>query len=155
VEIDASAIVAFGQRIGAASGTVQQELGVAMTASTNLVRDQARAAAPVFTGELRDSITATATPTLGTIRATAPHARPVEFGRRAGARMPPVSAIESWVTAHGMPAEAAFVVARAIGRRGIPPRPFLLNTFARLRPSILAEFAKVTVRLVARLRAAA
>lgn len=46
----------------------------------------------------------------------------VEGGRRAGAAMPPPAALLPWVRRAGLPAEAAFPIARAIGQRGIPPK---------------------------------
>mgnify|MGYP001574695675 CR=1 FL=1 len=39
--------------------------------------------------------------------------------------MPPVSAILPWVLRHGLPEEAAFPIARAIGRRGLAPTKYL------------------------------
>ena len=44
------------------------------------------------------------------------YAAPVEYGRRPG-KMPPVAAIAKWATRHGI-TTPAFVLARAIGRRG-------------------------------------
>jgi hypothetical protein len=41
----------------------------------------------------------------------------IEWGRRPG-KMPPVSIIEEWAARHGMPG-MGFVIARAIGRRGL------------------------------------
>lgn len=39
--------------------------------------------------------------------------------------MPPVDVIRAWAVRHGIPADAAFVIARAIGRRGLRPTKFL------------------------------
>ena len=39
--------------------------------------------------------------------------------------MPPVKALIPWVLRHGMPEEAAFPIARAIGRRGLAPTKYL------------------------------
>ena len=69
----------------------------------------------------------------------------IENGRRAGAKMPPVSAIENWVKVkqiipHSMTLNSgktvvptipqlSFLIARSIGRRGIPPKPLFKNSF--------------------------
>lgn len=39
--------------------------------------------------------------------------------------MPPVSALLPWVKRHGLPEEAAFPIARAIGLRGLAPTKYL------------------------------
>lgn len=46
----------------------------------------------------------------------------VEGGRKRGSRPPPVAALLPWVRRAGLPPEAAFPIARAIGRRGIKGR---------------------------------
>lgn len=61
------------------------------------------------------------------IRNVAGHAVFVERGRRAGATMPPLAPIRAWALRHGMPAAAAWPIARAIARRGIPARPTLFR----------------------------
>ena len=69
----------------------------------------------------------------------------IEAGRRAGAKMPPVSAIENWINVkqikpHSMTLKSgktviptipqlSFLIARSIGRRGIPPKPLFKNSF--------------------------
>jgi hypothetical protein len=62
---------------------------------------------------------------------TAPHARVEEDGRRAGAKAPPVSAIEPWTIRRRIPVtpdtpsrrrSVAWLIARNIGRDGLPAR---------------------------------
>lgn len=69
----------------------------------------------------------------------------IENGRRAGAKMPPVSAIENWIkvkqilprpitlksgkTVIPTIPQLSFLIARSIGRRGIPPKPLFKNSF--------------------------
>lgn len=69
----------------------------------------------------------------------------IENGRRAGAKMPPVSAIENWIKVkqiipHSMTLKSgkmviptipqlSFLIARSIGRRGIPPKPLFKKSF--------------------------
>ena len=72
-----------------------------------------------------------------------PHTVFVEGGRTAGATQPPSTAILQWVRRHmnvSSPKEArsiAFLIARAIGRRGIPARPVMTG------PGALKEMAEV------------
>ena len=69
----------------------------------------------------------------------------IENGRRAGAKMPPVSAIENWINVkqivpHSMTLKSgktviptipqlSFLIARSIGQRGIPPKPLFKKSF--------------------------
>jgi len=52
------------------------------------------------------------------VRARHPGAMAAEFGRRAGAPPPPMSALRGWAQRHGL-GGLEFVLARAIGRRGV------------------------------------
>jgi hypothetical protein len=98
----------------------------------------------------------------------------VEFGRRPG-RMPPVDALMGWVRRHWNPAfvgplragqlrprraagrgvtpdmirSRAFALARAIGRRGIPPRPYLVPAYRRNQAAIEGLFQRMGVRITA------
>lgn len=61
----------------------------------------------------------------------------IEGGRRAGAAPPPVSALIPWVAfAFGGDARDAFMVARAIGRRGIPGVRMFENTYNEVKGPI-------------------
>lgn len=80
------------------------------------------------------------------------YAPTVEYGRRAGRRPPPTRAIRPWLRRHGIPEDAAFVVARAIGRRGLRPRPFLFPSARRHRQDIMARAAEARRRILDRLR---
>lgn len=60
----------------------------AVAATTDAVRDLMRDAAPVDTGELRDSIQAEHSGLSGTVAATAGHADDVEFGTSKMAEQP-------------------------------------------------------------------
>ena len=73
----------------------------------------------------------------GVVASRVPYARYVEFGRRAGGRMPPWregSSLYRWV-AHklgppdGYTESVSFLVARAIARRGIPGRRMFARAF--------------------------
>jgi len=65
------------------------------------------------------------------VGSNAPHASPTEFGRSAGARMPPPDALKPWLRRKGLPESMAFPLARAIARRGIQARPAFQNALAQ------------------------
>jgi phage gpG-like protein len=85
----------------------------------------------------------------------------VEFGRKPG-RMPPVNALLGWVRRHAASGSLpraganrdrilynrAFALARAIGRRGIPPRPFMGPAYRRNEGAITALFGRLGARVV-------
>lgn len=70
----------------------------------------------------------------------------IEKGRRAGAKMPPVSAIENWIKIRKIiprplilksgkqrvptVPQLAFIIARSIAKKGIKPRQFMRETIA-------------------------
>jgi len=85
----------------------------------------AKQRAPRDTGALKRSIHSEARPTSARVFSNLGYAVPVEFGRGRGKRMPPPNALHGWLRRHGKPVSAAFVVARAIGRRGIKGRFFM------------------------------
>ncbi len=77
----------------------------------------------------------------------------VENGRRAGSKMPPIGAIEQWISVKPIIPEVrngrtpsvrslAFLIARAIGRRGIPAK----KPFQRAYDALLAEFREEVQR---------
>lgn len=70
----------------------------------------------------------------------------IENGRRAG-KQPPLAEILRWVVINNIPKEAAYPIARKIGKFGIKPRPFLgevvkNNTDTKLTNAIANSFAK-------------
>jgi hypothetical protein len=58
---------------------------------------------------------------------TAAHFAAVEFGRRAGAPMPPLARIRQWCEIRGIDPRAAYPIARKIARDVIPARPVLFD----------------------------
>ena len=85
----------------------------------------AKQRAPRDTGALKRSIHSDAQPMSARIFSMKAYAMPVEFGRRKGARMPPPNALRGWARRKGGNPNLAFVVARAIARRGIKGRFFM------------------------------
>lgn len=56
----------------------------------------------------------------------------IEKGRKANSKMPPSSALTGWLEAKGIPLDAAFNIARSIGKKGIVPRPFIDKSFDKV-----------------------
>ena len=86
-------------------------------------------AAPEDLGTIRRGIEFTFRGGEGLVESKAKHTVHVIKGRGKNKKMPPLKIIRDWVVRRGMPASAAFPVARAIGRRGIPPNDFLQAGF--------------------------
>lgn len=108
---------------------------------TDAVRDTtteilagARRGAPVDTGRLRASLTASVAPlrdgVQGVVGSNVVYALPMEMGARP--HWPPVNALEPWARRHGM---EAFVVARAIARRGLAARRYLGKAVKTAEPN--------------------
>ena len=66
----------------------------------------------------------------------------LEYGRRAGSRMPPSAPIEEWAYRHGMGLSAVFPLRRAIARRGIPARHMMRNALNQGRQHFAYVFFK-------------
>lgn len=72
----------------------------------------------------------------------------IEWGRRAGRKMPPIWIIEEWAARHGM-AGAGFVIARAIGRRGLRAK-HIMERAAREQAKNVVDHIRKTVERAAR-----
>jgi hypothetical protein len=60
------------------------------------------------------------------VGSNAPHTAVTEHGRAPGATPPPSDALKPWLRRHNLDEDLAFVVARAIGANGLPPKPAFL-----------------------------
>lgn len=102
----------------------------AMRDSTLIVTRAATQLAPVDTGRLRASITPDVQVqgdiVLGIVGSNVTYAPYIEYGTRP--HFPPVGALEVWASRHGM---EAYVVARAISRRGTKAQAFLMPAFEK------------------------
>ena len=135
--------------------TVAQEDLRAMTASLVLVEADARRHVVHDTRQLMNSIghriTTEREHLVGRVGPSARYGFYVEFGRRPMRRPPPRAALRGWARRHGIPERALFVVARAIGRRGLAARPFMVPALARnvdrIRRLFGASAERITVRI--------
>lgn len=151
ISIDFSEMIDFGQGLMVSERVVAEELRIAMVRSAAAVERDAKANVVVDTGTLRRSIATEVLPLEARIGSNQQHARPVEEGRRPGAPMPPSGSLLGWMNRHGIPAEAEFVIRRAIARRGIPSRPYLVPALESNRRNIEREFAAAADRINKRL----
>lgn len=114
------------------AASIGRELRPEIQRVLNQIRDRARAYAPKDTGQLRASITARMDtqpiPRFSVVKTDLMYAQAVHEGRRPGAAMPPPNALAGWASRHGFHG-SLFVLARAIGRRGIRARPFMTRAF--------------------------
>ncbi|HYW88689.1 MAG TPA: HK97 gp10 family phage protein [Chloroflexota bacterium] len=170
---------AFLRRLQTTPEQMERDMRQTLQASLLLVEASARSYAPQDTrrlaGSISQRITGTYPSLVGEVGPGVRYGLFVEFGRRAGARMPPVNALIGWVTRHWNPAfigplrqgelrprraagpgvsqaairSRAFALARAIQRRGIPARPFMGPAYESNRARIEAGFARIGLRVVA------
>jgi hypothetical protein len=131
-----------------APNTLQQASRQAMEASLLLVEADARRNVKQDTRRLAGSITHRVSGSgdnlTGRVGPSAAYGFWVEFGRRPGKR-PPVAALQGWARRHGV---NAYALARAIGRRGIKPAPFLVPAYQKNRRRIEELFGRVGARVV-------
>lgn len=157
----------FSRRLQAFPQDLERNMRQAMTLSLLAVERDARRAAPQDTrrlaGSITHQITGSGTAIQGRVGPSVQYGRFVEFGRRPG-RMPPPQALVGWVRRHSELRFArrtqareqevlrrAWLVARAIGRRGVRAQPYLRPAYERNRAAIRGVFARMGVRVVATL----
>ena len=131
-----------------------------MRYSVNLVQRKTKINAPVgVTGELRSKISSSTRRIAGAdiegiVRAGAPYAAAVETGQRP--HFPPLQPIAYWVERKlGVSGwdgiRATIGVARAISRRGVRPKPFMLKAFIDSRAAINTRFQQAVNKILERL----
>lgn len=148
LRIEIANLEAWTRRFNGADRILTEELRKASQKSGLLVERKAKEYAPVWRGHLRRSITSV-TETRSLVSTTKvgtnlPYARAVEFGRPAGAKMPPPGALLPWMASKGIPAtnesirgtrrvrdEAGNVIGSIIRGDGfVGPRRYLPNEWA-------------------------
>lgn len=126
IEIDTKEIERFTNQTGKAAGITEGIMRTAMQQSLDVLLQIAVTETPVNTGLLRGSFTTDVrgrgVDMVGRMFSPLGYAAAVEHGRAAG-RPPPIEAIRYWVIRKRIADEAeadsvAFLIARAIGRRG-------------------------------------
>lgn len=141
-------------KVNAPASLLGPPIRTAFSASALLVEGEAKKLVPTDTSNLRRTIThkvdTAPIPLFAEVGTNAAYGKVVHDGRGAGKPAPPVSALKGWASRHGIPASAVFLVARAIGRRGIKGRPFLANALKAMTGQIDAAFAKAAREIESR-----
>lgn len=155
-----------GGDMPSAAGAVPAALAAAMTEATLLLEGEVKRRTPIgvteaargsIAGEVRYGAGLNGGTVVGLIGSPLPYVRVIEEGRRPGQRPPPVGALELWVRrkikktgprggrkslsvaeARGL----AFVIARAIGRRGTKPVRMFEEALQQNEPRLEAIFAR-------------
>lgn len=80
----------------------------------------------------------------------------IENGRAAGLKMPPLNVIKTWIIEKGLPRTKGldYIIARAISKNGIKPRPYLreieqdLDKYtSRIEKAIIADMESLITNL--------
>ncbi len=117
----------LGPQVAVTANPILSYVGRIGHAAARYAKDEA----PDDTGKLIRGIKFRFAGRRGNVVSAAKHTKFVVDGRRPGT-MPPSNALLGWVGRHGMPASAAFPVARAIAERGIEPNDFLGRAFVKM-----------------------
>lgn len=125
VTVDQGDVRAIERKLEAAE---RDALPKIVDAAAAYAQQQARAGAPRKSGALASSIVVEGKGLEARVHSPFAYALPVEFGRHPGAKMPPAGAFKG---------PFAFVIARAIAKRGIKGRFFLKRAVDMLRNSEL------------------
>jgi hypothetical protein len=132
----------------AATKTLPTETKGAMERALLLVEADARRNVKRDTGRLQNSITGTITGgggnLTGRVGPSVKYGVYVERGRRPG-KAPPLAAVSGWARRHGV---SPYVVARAIGRRGVRAAPFLIPAYEKNRARIIDLFERIGLKVV-------
>lgn len=160
VTLDTSELDAYLAEWDKLAAIAQPELDRAMAEALAVLEGQVVGRTPVNTGFLRSAFGTTQRrqpmAVEGELRSAASYAAPVEFGRKPG-KMPPVDAIEYWVrrklgiTGDREARSVAFVIARAIGRKGTQPSFMVGEGFQAAMPYVEKIFDDAADRIIKRM----
>lgn len=148
IDIDVSGVAKLASKLNGSAGVIEAELKTAVHRSGLQVQATGQRTVKVWRGDLRRAHTTRSSGLTATVSVNRPHARPIHDGRAAGARMPPPNALVGW---RGVTAKNAFVVARAIGRKGIKGDKWLEKALEASRSFIEAEITQAATRALRRM----
>jgi hypothetical protein len=135
----------------AVPATLASETRVAMEASLLLVEGTARTLAPKDTGRLGGSIIHTiaggGANLTGRVGPSVQYGLVVEKGRGAEKPMPPPQSLAGWARRHGS-SGSLFILARAIGRKGIKARPYMEPAYRQNAGKIVQLFERIGAKVV-------
>lgn len=159
MSVDANSVIAFVEKLHQFDSTLNSEARRTMQQSVDVMEAQIAAYTPVNTGTLRAGTT---TDILGrgfnvqgVIVNPLTYAVAVENGRKPG-RMPPIDAIQLWVIRKGIAGRddsrsVAFLIARAIGRRGTKGAFMFKKGYQAALPTVKQLWSDFPGRVVRRL----
>ena len=126
IDVNIDEVIAFTAKLDRAPQVIAKHTNLAMHKSLSALEQPIATGTPVNTGALRGSETTEVrgrgAEIMGRIFTPLAYGAAVEHGRKPG-KMPSVDAIQYWVERKGIagdedPRQVAFLIARAIGRRG-------------------------------------
>jgi hypothetical protein len=145
----------FVARFNGAQAVVRDELTKAMQRIVIGGQNASRELAGVDTGSFRNSIVGKVTSATGSVTgqwgSNRSYAPEQEYGRRAGAPMPPQGSLLGWMGRHGLDASLEFVIRRAIARNGIKARHVFSLALDRVKPIVAKELSDGLGRALARI----
>lgn len=159
MSVDTGQVTAFATKLGTFEGVLGSEARRTMQQSVDVVESQVAAYTPVNQGALRAGTTTDilgrGVNIQGVISNPLVYALPVENGRKPG-RMPPVDAIQLWVIRKGIAGRddsrsVAFLIARAIGRRGTKGAFMFKKGYQAALPTVKQLWSDFPGRVVRRL----
>lgn len=156
VTFDLSEIEGFLKDLSAIPAVIERENEVAMTKSLAVAHGEIAGLTPVNIGNLRGSLTqdirGEPVNLTGNVFTDVIYGWPTEEGRKPG-KMPPVDAIEYWVrrklgVTSGESRQVAFMIARAIGRRGTKGVKMFERGLEKATPAIIQIYSSMVDRIV-------
>lgn len=135
--------------LDAAGKAMAKEIRGVLRQSGRTILSNAQAGAPVFTGTLQSRATVqTSAKSLSVaVRFRAPHSWIIGRGGRKPGTMPPPTALTEWAKARGIDPRKAFIIARAIARKGIIPNLFADRALIAEYPNFIARTRAIVDRV--------
>lgn len=125
---------------------IDQRGRAALLEATAYLKGEVQKGTPVDRGIGRGSVVAQVNGSglelTGKVVSIEAHMVVLELGRRPGSRPPPTGPIAAWLSRHGSDPKLAFVVARAIGKRGMPARHMFQQAAERGRATVEQIFLR-------------
>lgn len=153
--VDATDLKNMSGRIGQSKGVVRTEITNVLRQIGLVVQAEERRQIGVMhkidTHKLQGSIAVKISGYEASIGSDLAYAAPVNFGRRAGAKMPPKDVLLGWMSRHGIDPRLEFVIRRAIKRRGIKPAPFVDNALRNTDRTITKLLDQSVTHLLGRM----
>lgn len=161
LEIDSTEWARLGDKLDGANEIVEREIRLATRKAVSVIETNIVGFTPLGATKNLSQSWATEVKTIpagirGEVFSTLSYASAVEAGRRPG-KMPPIEPIRLWVVRKGIASgddarSVAFMIARAIGRRGTKPGARMIKKgVKRSLPMLQQIYNEVPRRLIAAL----